>query len=198
MQQINPYYNEVKFTNFPDLDSRIESYYDLVFDSVIPWIITPRLVYEHGKRIGFKDIFYYIDRLYDNDPKSVIDVGCGECTWKRWFPNIIGFDPNPNVYSEADFIDFFDAGFSEGHTAQYDVGMALCSIHFIDWQFVPQQVELAMNIVKDRFLFTFNFDQLRNKPDTDFDTLLDQFYEMIENENYLYLIMEYCSGGELF
>ena len=25
-----------------------------------------------------------------------------------------------------------------------------------------------------------------------------QLYDMIENNDYLYLIMEYCSGGELF
>lgn len=190
MAQVNAYYPNVALRNFPQLTADIETYYDMLFDTVLPDIITPRYVYEHGKKVGFRDIFYYIDMLYDNNPQTVIDVGCGECIWKRWFPNIIGFDPNINQFSQADFVDIFDADFAAGHQQQYDVGMALCSIHFIEWDFVPTQIKLAMSIVKDRFLFTFNFHQLQNKPNVSFNEQVEIFYQMVESTNFKILMFD--------
>lgn len=161
---INYYTPDKTFTNFPDLDSDILQHYDRVFDTVVDFEISPRYFYESGLKIGFRDVFYYIDQLYSSQPSSVIDVGCGECIWKKWFPNIIGFDPKTNEFSQQDFVDYFDADFSAGHSGCYDSGMALNSLHFIDWDYIPTQINLAMNIVKKQFLFTFNFNRIRNKP----------------------------------
>ena len=107
---INSYRPDTKFKNFPTLDEEINDYYDLLYDTVPDEnynLMTPRYQLEHGIKTGLRDVFYYIDCLYDNDPTSIIDVGCGECIWKNWFPNIIGFDPTPSKWSRADFIDFF-------------------------------------------------------------------------------------------
>ena len=154
---INYYTPGKPFTNFPDLDTRIKQHYDRLFDTVVDFDITPRYFYETGLKIGFRDVFYYIDQLYSNQSDSIIDVGCGECIWKKWFPNIIGFDPKPNEFTQQDFVDYFDADFSAGHTKYYDSGMALNSLHYIEWQDISKQIDLAMNIVKKHFLFTFNF-----------------------------------------
>lgn len=161
---IDPYCSDSRFTNFGDLQQRLEEYYDRIYDSTIPEPITPRYFYEHGLRIAFRDVFYYIDRLYDHRPSSVIDVGCGECVWKRWFPNITGFDPMTNEFSQQDFVDYFDEDFSRGHVRHYDSGMALNSIHFVPWQQSTRQIVLAMNMVRDRFLFTFNFGSMSGVP----------------------------------
>ena len=190
MAQINPYYPGVEFRNFPELPAAMANYYDLLYDSVMPHTIMPRWVYENGMKIGFKDMFYYINMLYDNNPQSVVDVGCGECTWKRWFPNIIGFDPNVSEFSQADFVDFFDKDFSLGHPQHYDAGMAICSIHFIEWDFVTEQCKLAMNIVKDRFLFSFNFHQLRNKPAVSHAEQVELFYDMVKATGFEILLFD--------
>jgi hypothetical protein len=159
---VNPYTPGAPFKNFPMLDQQINEYYDEIFEFVPgPGYnnTTPRFKLDSGLKFGFRDIFYCIDQLYDNNPMSVIDVGCGECIWKRWFPNIIGFDPTPSPYANHDFIDYFDEEFSRGHKEKYDSGIALNSIHFVSWVYVRTQLDLAMNMIKPngRFLFTFNF-----------------------------------------
>ena len=176
---VRPYSPETTFTNHPDLDFNIAQHYDRVFDTVIDFEISPRYFYESGLKIGFRDMFYYIDQLYNTGPTSVIDVGCGECIWKKWFPNIIGFDPNTNEFSQQDFVDFFDKDFSTGHAQQYACGMALNSLHFVDWNSIPNQLDLAMNIVRHQFLFTFNFNVIRNKPNK---SLPNALIEKVQDE----------------
>jgi hypothetical protein len=114
----------------------------------------------------------------------VIDVGCGECIWKNWFPNIIGFDPVTNEFSQQDFVDFFDQDFSKGHTECWHNGMAINSLHFIEWKNVEQQIHLAMNIVRSRFLFTFNFGRLYGVPALLPTDIIAAFYQKLKNTGY--------------
>ena len=188
---INPYTTGIQFNNFSNLSAEINSYYDILYDTVDAFDITARYQLEHGLKIGFRDIFYYISLLYDNNPTSVIDVGCGECTWKKWFPNIIGFDPSPSKYSAADFIDYFDESFSQGHTKNYDCGMALNSVHFVEWDYIEKQIDLAMNIVKDQFLFTFNFDMINSVPSLPMNELILLFDNKINSLNYKIKLLDY-------
>lgn len=164
---VDPYQPGKKFTNFTDLDATLQAHYDHLLDFVPTadiLLITPRYQLDRGLRIGYRDIFYYIDKLYDNDPGSVIDVGCGECTWKKWFPNIQGFDSDPSIYADHDFVDYFDRDFSQGHSENWECGLALNSIHFVPWSDITEQISLAMNLIRPggRFLFTFNFDVIDN------------------------------------
>ena len=188
---INPYMSAIPFKNFPDLDVKLLKHYDRLFDTVIDFEISPRYHYESGLKIGFRDICYYIDQLYNNQPESVIDVGCGECIWKNWFPNIVGFDPNINEFSKQDFVDFFDENFSKGHAKNWTCGMALNSMHFIDWSAVPKQIDLAMNIVKDQFLFTFSFSKLTNKPDLPMKQLILLFDNILHSSGYKIKLLDY-------
>jgi hypothetical protein len=191
---VNPYTPGTQFKNFPKLHEEIANYYDFLYDTVPGnefLLMTARYKLESGKKIGFKDVFYYINLLYENNPKSVIDVGCGECIWKKWFPNIIGFDPGPSEWSAADFVDFFDEDFSKGHTKNYDCGMGLNSLHFIEWKDILKQINLAMNIVNDRFLFTFNFNVIRNKPNLPVPELILLFDEFINASGYKIILLDY-------
>ena len=191
---INPYQPGTVLRNFPTLYQEISKHYDLLYDT-IPGedfsVMTIRYKFEHGIKVGVRDVFYYIDCLYDNKPTSIIDVGCGECVWKTWFPNITGFDTKPSKWSKADFSDHFDECFSQGHKKNYTCGMALNSLHFIDWSAVPKQIDLAMNIVKDQFLFTFNFSVLRNKPNLPQEQLILLFDDILHSSNYKIKLLDY-------
>jgi hypothetical protein len=126
----------------------------------------------------------------------VVDVGCGECIWKKWFPNIIGFDPNRNEFSQQDFVDYFDQQFSTTHTQHYDCGIALNSLHFIKWDNISKQIDLAMNIVKREFLFTFNFNQIANKPTVPLAELIVLFSDILNSLNYKITLLDYpCLRG---
>jgi hypothetical protein len=188
---INPYSPNTTFKNFPDLDAKLLKHYDRLFDTVSDLVISPRYFYESGLKIGFRDICYYIDQLYNNQPESVIDVGCGECVWKNWFPNIVGFDPNKNEFSKQDFVDFFDEDFSRVHAKNWTCGMALNSLHFIDWSEVPKQIDLAMNLVKDQFLFTFNFNKFSNNPNLPLSELILLFDQTLVSVPYTIKLLDY-------
>lgn len=188
---INPYDGNVKFKNYSNLDQQIKTHYDKVFDTVVmDYEISPRYIYETGLKIAFRDIFYYIDMLYDNNPENIIDVGCGECMWKNWFPRIIGFDPNINEYSQQDFVDYFDKDFSSGHTNSYHNGMALNSIHFISWHDINKQIDLAMNIVKERFLFTFNFVVMNDVPNVPMEQQILEFHSVLTKLPYKIIMFD--------
>jgi hypothetical protein len=187
---IHPYTSDTQFKKFPNLDADLALHYDRVYDTVVEYEITPRYFYETGLKLGFRDIFYYIDTLYANDPQSVIDVGCGECIWKKWFPNIIGFDPNTNEFSAQDFQDYFDEYFSRGHVDHWDNGMALNSIHFISWNNINHQIDLAMNIVKKRFLFTFNFSVMHDVPQLTMEQQVTEFYQKLVNSKYKLILFD--------
>jgi hypothetical protein len=194
---INPYYSGVIPKNFPKIYDDIAKYYDRLFDMTVSdyamgdYGTTPRFNFEENIRVTLKDIYYYIDFLYDNGPSTIIDVGCGECIWKKWYPNIIGFDPKPSKYSAADFIDYFDEEFSKNHTKHWDCGMALNSIHFIPWDKVPDQINAAMNMVNDRFLFTFNFAMIHQTPSSDRMVVIKLFDDIIKSLDYNIILIDY-------
>ena len=108
IELINPYYPNAPLKNFSDLDEKLNYYYDYIsdYDPIPPnWPsgVTPRA--KMGDfRATSRDIFYYISWLYDNNPESVIDYGCGECHWKKWFPNIFGVDLVAWNHSKMDLI----------------------------------------------------------------------------------------------
>jgi hypothetical protein len=190
---INPYVPGIPFKNFPNLDADISKHYDRVYDTVFDFKITTRYIFELGLKIGFRDMFYYIDQLYTNSPTSVIDVGCGECTWKKWMPNIVGFDSNFWTFSNKDFTDHFNKYFSKDHTKQYDCGMALNSLHFVDWDVLSNQIDLAMNMVKDRFFFTFNFMSVSNRPTKSISEMIILFDDIIKSLDYEIVLLDYPS-----
>jgi SAM-dependent methyltransferase len=155
---INAYHSDVEIRNFPLLEKELESYYDLfVKDEIVQNKVSPRGTYEYS--IGFKEIFYYISWLYDNNPQSVLDIGSGECFWKRWFSNIITLDPG-NYYSakNADFPFEFSENFANDHFEEYDCGMAINSLHFGKLSLIEHHIHQAMRVIKPggRFLFTLS------------------------------------------
>ena len=155
---INEYNRNHEIRNFPNLEKELEEYYELfVKDEIVQNKVSPRGHYEY--KIGFKEIFYYISWLYDNNPKSVIDVGAGECFWKRWFPNITSLEPGGYASGEhADLHMDFTKEFADSHIEEYDCGMAINSLHFGKLTEVENNIVQAMRIIKPggRFLFTLS------------------------------------------
>lgn len=162
--QINEYNSSIEIRNFPNLEKELEEYYDLfVVDEIVQNKLSPRGQFEYS--IGFKEIFYYISWLYDNNPQSVIDIGAGECFWKRWFPNITSLEPGGYASGEnADFHMDFSEKFADAHVEEYDCGMAINSLHFGKLTEVENNIVQAMRIIKPggRFLFTLSTGMIRS------------------------------------
>lgn len=156
MNTIHPYTPDIELGNFPALLGQLSNDFHIITDNYIE--LTPR--YWIYKSVAFKNIFYYIDLIYTNSPETIIDIGCGECIWKDYYPNIIGLDTLQTEHSNEDINDYFDEQFSGSHSGHYSCGIALGSLHFNKWEDLSNVIENAMNVVTDRFLFTFNFDRL--------------------------------------
>lgn len=162
IELINPYHSNIPIKNFSDLDERVNQYYDYIgdYDPRPPEFtneLTPRA------RLGdfrstTRDIFYYISWLYDNDPQSVIDYGCGTNTFKKWFPNIFGIDFMNWPFNETDLITPDMNQFISEHQGAFDCGIAVNSTHFGNIDIVRENIIRCMTLIKPkgRFLFTIN------------------------------------------
>jgi hypothetical protein len=196
----NEYYPDIQIRNFPTLESELESYYDyFVKDEIAYNKVSPRGQYEY--KIGFKEIFYYISWLYDNNPQRVIDIGAGECFWKRWFSNITSLDPgNYSSAKNADIQSEMTEAFVESHVEHFDCGMALNSLHFGRITKVGENIQQAMRLIKPngRFLFTISTDVIQNQypnntnniKNTDWRHCLELTKEMVQKLPYNILLFD--------
>lgn len=210
IQLINPYHANIPLRNFANLDEQLNKYYDYIsdYDPTPPGSHTPRAKLGDFRSTS-RDIFYYISWLYDNKPNSVIDFGCGECFWKKWFPNMFGVDIKQWCGSQADLIipiwqlsDFFAS-----NKEKFDCGMAINSVHFGTFDVVENNIHKCMTLIKDngRFLFTINlsivyrhmtgiFDDI--KSDIDIDKYKLDCYSMIQKTGYKILMLDMPKIGQ--
>ena len=127
-------------------------------------------------RIGFLQPHYYIEQLLKVDPKNIADIGCGSNDFKRFYPNIIGYDP---VEPEADFKESFDEKFVQRHFQEFDVAFSICALHFIPLDYFAQRVSEFASVIKPggRGYLSLNLARMvedtPNKKNTDY--LLDLF-----------------------
>ena len=80
----------------------------------------------------------------------------------------------------------------------YNCGMALNSIHSIDWNYISTQINLAMNLVSDRFLFTFNFNVMTGVPKMSPLDLILSFNKIINSLNYNVVMVDYPLLREVY
>lgn len=165
IKKINPYYAGYKFRAVPDLDQRLKQDYDFVFDRNInfPFKLYPRLLAELGIRFVLRDIYYCIDLLYQDNPKTIIDVGCGICHWKKYFPNIYGIDTEwIENYTLQDSKDLVDESFAIINKEKFDCGMMINVGRNLTLEDLVKQISLGMKLVNKKFLFTLSYNNMHD------------------------------------
>lgn len=203
IELINQYYPDAVIRNFTDLDEKLKDYYDYIadYDPEPKEKLTPRST-SGDFRSTSRDIFYYISWLYDNNPKSVLDFGCGQSQWKKWFPNIFRVDVKDWAYTDIDLVVEIHKiyEFIEHRKQQFDCGMAINSIHFGNFENVIDNIHKCMSLVKPkgRFLFTINMkmilsyskiiDTAHNTPIS--DVYFSKLVDMIKSTEYKILLLD--------
>jgi hypothetical protein len=191
---IQPYYPNAPFECFTNLDQSLDDYFDFIYDTTFPFTVSPRFFYQSSIKFTLRDTYWYIDKLYKSNPSLVIDLGCGECEWKRWFPNITGIDTTNNPWTMADIIGPVDNKFFKENQNKFDCGMSLNAVFLgwnTEWHSIVDQIHSMMGLVKDRFLFTatVNPQYISKLPEdlqspSNYNLLMRKFVDIISDSNY--------------
>ena len=135
---INSYLFSDFRNNFPNTEiyKKIVSYYgnDLIvsYDPVYVGTfehLTPRQIL--SKKIITAPSFYYLQFLLDIDPIEIVDIGCGDNTFKNFLPNVTGIDPYPFTGPGPDLIASFDSDFCRKNFEKYTCAFSIDALHFI-------------------------------------------------------------------
>ena len=149
-QMICPYLPGIRFANFPDLEAKLAKDYDILIrnmwypDTNIDAVHVPTHRYWLENKITFLDGFYYINKLYDNNPQSVADIGSGEGTFAKYFPNITSFEPNPSAYSNPDSTESFNDEFVNKYEKAFDCAMAINSLQYVNLEDFPKRIDVRI------------------------------------------------------
>jgi hypothetical protein len=193
---VRPYRPGIEFCNFPDLDQRLTQHYDKIYDTVIPHLSreAERFLYETGAKIAFRDIFYAIDLVYENNPSSVIDMGSGICFWKKWFPNIYSVDQDPTA--TPDEVAMIDDTYCDIHRNRFDAGINICGSRTQNE--IKNMVLTQMQLVRDRCLFTLSRNNLRLWPTANpwynLNWVINEVYLLAEKFDLIMLDVPYLRG----
>lgn len=104
---------------------------------------TPRWRHMHGYFCMAS--FYYLQFVMEGNPGSVADIGCGENIFKRFYPQITGYDP---FIEAADHMSYFDDQFVEANREAFDCAMACNSIHFTGVHEFPAMLGRLAGLVR--------------------------------------------------
>lgn len=185
--KIRPYTDNVDL----EIYKEVRKEYDILADTLPPNKV-PRLIQD--QKIFYKDIVYYINLLYENNPKSVADIGAGINLWSKWFDNIIAFEPKPTQWAKnIDSIEQYDEDFVKKYIGAFDCAMAINSLHFIHYDKLKERIEEAMLLVNDRFLFTFNLKVIAEEADEEYDYIehMKKIMDIVKSVNYNIVMLDY-------
>jgi len=136
--------------------------YDLLIEKELPQLFSnPR---EDMMTSCFSIVpFYYFNFLLEKKPSKIYDIGCGSNTWKKYFPNIVGIDPNNK---KADVKECFNKKFIKTHANSLESIIAINSLHFIDIKnFCDRLIEVNQVLSNNgRAFVTFNLARLVKRP----------------------------------
>ena len=165
-------------------------------------------VYENGRKFlnlyNILDIvpYYYIDYILENNPESILDLGCGLNVFKNFIPGIVGMDADPN--SPADIKDFFDQDYVLGHQHKYDALISINTIHFAPVDTITQRLLWASKLICSggKGFVSFNLETwlMHTSPDTVkklfgpvpvFDNVINFVNDQIVNTKLDFLVVDW-------
>lgn len=161
MQNINPHtaHNFCERFEKSNLYTKlVEEYGDVVGewgDFWVKWDTVPRELFQGTyKRVSYIS-FYYLEYLTAINPSVIADIGCGHNWFKRYIPNIVGYD---NFHKNADVQENFDDAFIEKHQNEFDAAFSINALHFIPLDQLSTTLLKFREILKPggRAYLTFN------------------------------------------
>ena len=90
--------------------------------------------------------FYYLNFLEEINPKIIADVGCGWNIFKKYIPNIVGFDV---LGTHADFIEKYDSNFIEKYYQHFDAAFAI-NVQAVTWDTLETFIMDFSKIIKPK------------------------------------------------
>lgn len=161
MQNINAHADHNFCERFEKSDlytQLVDEYGDVVGewgDFWVKWDTVPRELFQGTyKRVSYI-AFYYLEYLLKTKPKVIADIGCGHNWFKRYIPNIVGYD---NFHKNADIQENFDEAFIEKHRGEFEAAFSINALHFINLDQVSETILKFKEILKPggRGFLTFN------------------------------------------
>jgi len=144
----------------------LQDYDILMFDknSEVVSAMTPRQNWgDRNKQTFFSaTIFYYLEKLFELDHKTVYDIGCGWNIFKKYYPNIVGIgaeQPGTETYY-ADIHDYVDKIYVDGHQEFFDCFFSINALHFRPLNEIGLLVDELVSMLKPNgtSFVTFNSD----------------------------------------
>lgn len=138
---------------------------------------------QFDKSVVYYSIFIYLTSIIDDSHNKIADVGCGSNFLKNFFPNIVGYDNN----NAADYKEYFDNRFILKHRNEFDVAIAVNSLHFISLKNFASRIKEFGRIIKSSGygFITFNLQRMIEHTDQDFlkeFSSINDFYDYINQE----------------
>jgi len=145
-----------------DLCKQLVNEYDVVYFDKQHFFdyathITPRQQAAKHDQSWFSAIpFYYIEWLQEINPEKIYDLGCGWNIFKKYYPNIIGVEPDNESYESffkewsffADIHDFVDDAYILGHQEYFESVFSICALHFIPLSDIRKRVLDFASMIK--------------------------------------------------
>jgi hypothetical protein len=88
--------------------------------------------------------FYYLKFLEEKNPETIADIGCGWNVFKKYIPNITGFDV---MGSNADIIETYNSDFIIKYNQKFDAAFAI-NIQVVTWDTIGQFITDFSKIIK--------------------------------------------------
>lgn len=159
-----------------DIGKQLEKIYDLITDKEVHQTFsTPR---EDFMTRSFSIApFYYTNFLTEKNTGTIYDIGCGSNFFKKYYPEVIGIDPENE---KADLRDTFDNNFVQKYENAIQSLISINALHFIPIQQLTERLHQINRVLTDkgRAFVTFNLARMMERTEN-----LD-FLEIINFKKY--------------